>query len=285
MLQTGFQVALHVWVDREAVGAVWASGARRDDHEGRSIVSEKRHNVRIQKIVKEKYPGVKLDGRGSNTDSRRGQATSLWAPFLIQGGLQGAFGACRDIRQRAEEIDDVVVELALKEAARGAFLAGGLSRIKRISAETRSRIYVPTTKEELTSAVLVEGDLDGAEKACQALLRMAGVVVAGSGSKAKGSNANSWRGNGVSASTDGDGGGGGGRRRARGGKRRGGNGDSGSGGSGGRTDTNNSKKGKGGGGDGGRSSRGNRRRGGKRRGGRKKGLEGIKKSIGGKIVG
>ena len=178
MLQTGFQVAVHMWVNREALAAVWAPGTRRDGGDGgdgHAIVSEKRHNVRIQKVAQDKYPGVKLEERAvAAGGAQELDAASLWAPLLIQGGLHGAFGACRDIRRRVEEIDDVVVELVFQEAALGVFFADGADGVKRMSAETRSRIYVPHAESERPSTVLVEGDLEGAEKACQALLRAVG---------------------------------------------------------------------------------------------------------------
>eukprot|EP00946_MAST-07B_sp_MAST-7B-sp1_P001912 g1912.t1 len=228
MLNTGFQAAIHVWIDRDDLGAVMGGkGASFQQY-------RKEHNVRINVVKQDKYPGVKLAA-----ETTTAAPPSLWAPILIQGGLRDAFCASRDIRRRVEEIDDVVVELALGEKALDLIFQAGVDGVKKLSADTQSRIYVPSHQE--AAPCLVEGNLDDAEKASTALLRMAGMTVSVGSTKNRGhSEGGKGRGKGKGSNS----GGAAGKKKSRRGNRGGGTGEGGEGSRGS-----------------GRSNKGNRRRG------------------------
>ena len=175
----GFAVNLYLWVDRDELSTVVGS-------RGKSVQQlQKEYNVHVSVVKKDKYPGTKFETGEQKGDGA--DAVSLWAPILIQGGMHNAFCACRKVQQRVEDIDDLVVELPIDKGACSIFFENGVDSIKRISADTCSRIYIPCGLDESDTMVLVEAGPDNAEKACIELLKTVGLEDNASlrGSKSK----------------------------------------------------------------------------------------------------
>ncbi|KAM3574848.1 hypothetical protein VYU27_003172 [Nannochloropsis oceanica] len=90
---------------------------------------------------------------------------SAWSLVSVRGKPSGCFTAARMIAGLVEELDDCIAQFPLFKSRLVQVIGKSSANLRRISADTNVRIYIPGWKDKESNYVQLEGEVDAVLKA------------------------------------------------------------------------------------------------------------------------